>query len=166
MLRECLFTAEPRERNAHISKVASNLQHQRRSRVTPPQVHAWFSEKRSRSAPSGTAAAGASVAPTPRRPNRSGLAPVQRPATAPKCVSFLASFLMCCIHCSSTPCSRPFPQVTSDDPERQERRLRCVARARAPTSHACGLKHAIAATFNGSYPLSSRPHLNLLMRPL
>jgi hypothetical protein len=87
MMRECLFTAEPRERNAHISK-----------------VHSWFSEKRSRSAPS---AAGAAVAPTPRRANRSGLAPAQRPVTAP---------------------SRAFPQVTSDDPERQERRLRYVQR--------------------------------------
>jgi hypothetical protein len=87
MLRECLFTAAPRERNAHISK-----------------VHGWFSEKRSRSAPS---APGASVAPTPRRPNRTTLAPAQRPVTAP---------------------SRSFPQVTSEDPERQERRLRYVQR--------------------------------------
>ncbi len=87
MLRECLFTAAPRERNAHISK-----------------VHGWFSEKRSRSAPS---APGASVAPTPRRPNRTNLAPAQRPVTAP---------------------SRSFPQVTSEDPERQERRLRYVQR--------------------------------------
>ena len=87
MLRECLFTAEPRERNAHISK-----------------VHSWFSEKRSRSAPN---AVGAAVMPTPRKANRSGLAPAQRPVTAP---------------------SRSFPQVTSDDPERQERRLRYVQR--------------------------------------
>lgn len=87
MLRECLFTAEPRERNAHIGK-----------------VHSWFSEKRSRSAPN---VAGAAVVPTPRRANRSALAPAQRPVTAP---------------------SRSFPQVTSDDPERQERRLRYVQR--------------------------------------
>ncbi len=87
MLRECLFTGEARERNAHISK-----------------VHGWFSEKRSRSTPSHS---GASVAPTPRRANRSSLAPAQRPMTAP---------------------NRAFPQVTSDDPERQERRLRYVQR--------------------------------------
>jgi hypothetical protein len=91
MLRECLFTAEPRERNAHISK-----------------VHGWFSEKRSRSAPSNSTT---SVAPTPRRANRSGLAPAQRPVTAP---------------------NRVFPQVTSDDPERQERRLRYVQRQLTP----------------------------------
>jgi hypothetical protein len=87
MLRECLFTAEPRERNSHISK-----------------VHGWFSEKRSRSASN---VSGASVAPTPRRANRSGLVSTQRPVTAP---------------------NRAFPQVTSDDPERQERRLRYVQR--------------------------------------